>query len=313
MIIGIIGFGSIGSRHYENIRQLYPKAKINILTKRNDLPEQGHTFLWPSEQNFFNQKNDIFFITNETHKHAETILKCLQRNPKGIFVEKPLSNSLANIAKIEKIISEKKLVFFVGYCLQFYKPLLILKNKLKQIGTPLFIRASVGQDLRTWRKGDYKKNYSYDSQKGGGVILDLIHELNYPAWLLGENLSFVAGINSRLKAFDIKSENIAEGAFRSEKGTLVSVHQDYLQNPGRRYCEIVGTKGTLWWDGQTQTIRFTNAKKVDEQKITMKRNTMFQDELKFFMRKVNENKGFNNLNEAANDLKNALALKKHAN
>src|SRR3989344_8670790 len=119
------------------------------------------------------------------------------------------------ISEILKLVKRYNPVFMVGYCLQFYKPLLEIKKMIenKTVGDVFYIRASVGQDLRTWRKRDYKTNYSYDSTRGGGVVLDLIHDINYPAWLLGEKISLINGAVSKMGLFDIKSEDIAEGIF----------------------------------------------------------------------------------------------------
>jgi predicted dehydrogenase len=309
--IGIIGFGSIGQRHYNNIRSRYSKFQINILTKRKNLKPDKNTAVFASEKDFFNQVNDIFFITNETDKHAETILKCLSQNPRGIFVEKPIAHSLNGVSRIAKLVSQKRPVFMVGYCLQFHRTLLKMRELVRDkiLGDVIYIRASVGQDLRTWRKRDYKVNYSYDSSRGGGVILDLIHDINYPAWLLGEEIFLVNGLAQKTNLFDIKSEDMAEGIFKSEKGRLVSVHQDYLQNMGRRYCEIAGTKGTAVWDSLDDEIRLmVSNKKVRSLKTA--KNDIYVDELKFFIKKVSENKGYTNINEGISDLKNALALKK---
>lgn len=313
MKIGIIGFGSIGQRHYNNIRTRYPKFQIDILTKRKDLKPDKNTAVFASEEEFFRRANDIFFITNETNKHASTILKCLSQNPQGIFVEKPIAHNLNGISKIAKLVSQKKPVFMIGYCLQFHKSLLKMKELVgdKIIGDVVYVRASVGQDLRTWRKRDYKVNYSYNSSRGGGVVLDLIHDINYPAWLLGEKIALMNGLAQKTNLFDIRSEDMAEGIFRSEKGRLVSVHQDYLQNTGRRYCEVAGTKGTALWDSLDDKIRIMSAgKKI--RLIKPPKSDIYVDELKFFIKKVSENKGYTNINESISDLKNALMLKKYA-
>lgn len=309
--IGIIGFGSIGERHFNNIRKLYPKSRVKILTQRKKILPHRNTEVFSSKKLFFNQPIDIFFITNETYKHADTILECIKYSPKGIFVEKPLSHNLRNLEKIKKYISSRKTVFFVGYCLQFYEPLMELKKNIhnRLIGSPIYIRASVGQDLRKWRKISYKNSYSYKAEKGGGSVLDLIHEINYPAWLLEEEISFVCGAVSQTGFFDMKSEDISEGVFISKSGKLVSVHQDYLQVAGRRYCEIVGTKGTMIWDSTIGEIRIILPNGRNNM-IGLNKNDMYIDELKFFMDKVSKNKGFNNFDEAFRDIKNALALKK---
>ncbi|MBI2670104.1 MAG: Gfo/Idh/MocA family oxidoreductase [Candidatus Yanofskybacteria bacterium] len=308
--IGIIGFGSIGGRHYRNIKKLYPRVKVKILTKRTDLFLKDEIF--KSENEFFKNTADVFFITNETYKHADAIIKCLKQKPKGIFVEKPLFHNLKKANEIKKLLSRTP-VFFVGYCLQFHKPIIELKKIIKKkiIGRPVFIRASVGQDLRTWRKRDYKKIYSYDAQRGGGVVLDLIHEINYPAWLIDENIKFKAGLVKRAGMFNIKSEDIAEGVFESKTGTVVSIHQDYLRYPGRRYCEIIGDKGTATWDSLKNEIAVRLPKRESFINVKVDGNKMYLNELSFFIKKVLKRVKHSNFNEALGDLKNALALKQN--
>lgn len=313
--IGIIGFGSIGERHFRNIKKLYPKVKVKILTQRTDLPvdlqlKDGQVF--KSEKEFFKSGADVFFIANETYKHADAIIKCLKQRPKGIFVEKPLFHNLEKAGQVKKLLS-KTPVFFVGYCLQFHKPIVELKKiiKRKTIGRPIFIRASVGQDLRTWRKRNYKEIYSYDAKKGGGVVLDLIHEINYPAWLIDENIKFKAGLVKRAEMFNIKSEDMAESIFESKTGTVVSIHQDYLQYQGRRYCEIIGDKGTAIWDSLKNEIVIKSHNGESSMNVQTDGNAMYLDELSFFMKKVLGRVKYSNFNEAFRDLKNALALKQH--
>lgn len=310
MNIGVIGLGSIGERHVRNIQKRYPSARIEILTGRTSWDGAGkNTRLITAEDAFFTTKHDVYFITSETGTHTNSIIRALKQKPKGIFVEKPLTASSRDIARIRsnaKYIN----VFFVGYCLQFFKPLLTIQKILaaRTVGEILFMRVSVGSDLTTWREGDYRKRYSTDSKRGGGVVLDLIHELNYPAWLLNEPLQFIAGFATRL-SLPIKAEDVSEGIFRTKK-TLVSIHQDYLRIPARRSCEIVGSKGSIMWDGDTVTVQTKN--NTRHINVAEDRNVMYVRELAFFMQTVQSDTKYSNLDEAAHDLINADKLKKHA-
>lgn len=308
--IGVIGLGSIGERHVRNIQKMYPRALIDILTSRTTWKDAGlATRFIAAPRTFYATKHDAYFITNATVKHTDTILRCISQKPKGIFVEKPLAHTSRDSARIRKALAKTNVVFFVAYCLQFYRPLVTMKKILAAgtIGRVLSMRVSAGSDLRTWRKGDYLKRYSSDGKQGGGVVLDLIHELNYPAWLLGEPLKFVAGFSARI-SLPIRAEDISEGIFRTKKGTVVSVHQDYLQTPGRRYCEVVGSKGTLVWEDDVGilSVRTRTRRNVP---VREDRNVMYEKELAHFMGHVGAGDGYSNFEEAAHDLINADALK----
>lgn len=320
MKIGVIGLGSIGERHVRNMQDMYPRADIDILTKRKNWSDASkRTQLVSSERTFFKTKHDIYFITNETHKHATTILKCLEQKPRGIFVEKPISHTSKGLSHIAAKVKKQRVVFLVGYCLQFFKPLVMLKTLLDKrvIGRVLALRASAGKDVKTWRKTDYRGRYSSDKKKGGGAILDLIHELNYPAWLLNEPLQFVSGFSGHISDLDITSEDIAEGIFVSEKkGIPVSVHVDYLQVPGRRSCEVIGTKGTLSWSRILLRDSIKNELRIDRQessrviRVQAGGNDMYRKELRSFMGHVRAGDGYNNLAESIRDVQNADALKR---
>ena len=270
-----------------------------------------NTRLVSDSRKFYETKHDIYFVTNETAHHTATILRCIAQNPRGIFVEKPVVHTPRDIPQIRKALAKTGTVFFVGYCLQFYKPVVTIKKILNNgtIGTILSMRVSAGSDLRTWRKGDYLKRYSSDAKRGGGVVLDLIHELNYPAWLLGETLQFVGGYSARV-SLPIHAEDLSEGIFRTEKGVVVSIHQDYVQIPGRRYCEIIGTKGTLVWEDDAGILSVRTQKRRTIV-VREERNRMYEKELAHFIKHVRAEDGYSNFEEAAQDLTNADQLKKH--
>lgn len=318
MKIGIIGLGSIGSRHARNIQASYPNATITILTKRTSWDDaEKKTTLMSSPKKFYEEPQDVYFITNETHKHADTILRCLAAKPKGIFVEKPLAHSLKDVQKIRRAVMRNKGVFVVGYCMQWYGPFLRLKKLLKSgtIGTVSGMRIMVGQDLRTWRPGDYRTRYSADAKRGGGVVLDLIHELNYPGWMLEEKLQFVYGATGKVSSLEISTEDVSESVLVTSKGQLVSVHQDYFQVPGGRSCEVWGSKGTLLWrwflpEGEAHAIQIHTP--ISSRKISFReqRGVMYVRLLKDFMRHVRAADGYSNLDEAIADLKNAIQIKK---
>ena len=318
MRIGVIGYGSIGERHVENILSTYPHATVDVLTKRKDISQNiKNVTFFASKVAFFKQEHDVFFITNETHKHANTILECLKYHPKGIFIEKPLSHTSQDISRIRKAIKKHKTVFFVAYCLQFFKPLQELKRVIDSgtIGNVFAMRVMAGKDVRTWRKRDYTKTYSSKS-KGGGVMLDLIHEMNYPGWLLGEKLHFLNGAYGRIM-LPTGPEDIAQSNYKTARGIVVSIHQDYLQSPGMRMCEVFGDRGTAIWSrtlrrgSEENQLDINFPENGQSKKITAGGNDMYLAELKFFMEHIHKGSSYSNFEEAVQDMKNVDLFKKN--
>jgi predicted dehydrogenase len=92
---------------------------------------------------------------------------------------------------------------------------------------------------------DYRMSYSAEARRGGGVILDLIHEIDAARWLFGE-FEEVCAISGRLSSLQIKAEDVA--AIVLGPRPVVCIGLDYVARPPIRRYEIFGDKGTLTWD-----------------------------------------------------------------
>ncbi len=309
--IGLIGFGSIGKRHYENLTAR--GERVVVFSNRNSIKVSHQARNW---KDFSSQgPYGAIFVTNETHKHIPTIKKAIALNPKAIFIEKPLAPDFKpkELNALLESLKKKKISAWVGYCLHFFRPLLEVKKLLQKnaIGRIYYMRVSYGNDLRSWRKRDYRLNYSAKKSQGGGIMLDAIHDLNYPAWLLEDELRPLAGAIKKISSLQIDTEDYAESILVSKKKkVLVSVHQDYLRIPGKRSLEIAGEKGTIVWDSLRGEISIETSNKIIRKKVPVERNEMYEKELDFFLKAVKKGKLFSNLREAMRDLEIIKILKK---
>lgn len=196
--IVIIGFGSIGSKHYCYLKNRPEVEKIAILSSRpkDELPDiKLDTF-----EDVKKFDPDIFFICNQTSKH-ESELSRIEKNfsNRVILIEKPLSNKLINLDLY------KQNRYFVGYNLRYHPLIDFLKNDIELSG---FVKAeiSVQTDLRKWRNTDYKSSYSAKSIEGGGVALDLSHEVDYCRYLFGD-LDKIFSEKRKISNLEIDSED----------------------------------------------------------------------------------------------------------
>lgn len=311
MHIGLIGLGSIGERHLKNLEQ--HSVKVTILSKRRDIKDARAVRDWDSFERC--GPFDAFFITNETIKHIATLKKCIRLKPKGIFVEKPLSHTSKGLELISKELKKNNIAVFVGYALQFYDPIIYIKKvvKSKKIGNKLFyMHIFVGQNLEAWRNRNYKKTYSAKKSQGGGVLLDLIHDINYPAWILEDPLYPVTAFVKKISKLSIDCEDYAESVLSTKSGIIVSIHQDYIWQPGERSIRIVGDKGSLYWSSLDNMIRIWTEIGIYCHKINVDYNKMYQEEIKFFLDSIRSGHFFSNMNEAIEDIKNVEKIKKYA-
>ena len=75
------------------------------------------------------------------------------------MIEKPLSHSTDELAKLAKKLKERQISSWVAYNFHFFEPFLRIKEILKDkiLGNIYYLRVSVGQDLLQWRERDYRK------------------------------------------------------------------------------------------------------------------------------------------------------------
>ena len=250
----IVGFGSIGRRHLQSIKSVYPKAKVSVLRQKTKSGNLGGLNYLVDEVFFdINKalawKPDAVVIANPAPFHVSTALKFAKANV-HLFVEKPLSDSLKGIDALIKECKKRNLILAVGYVLRFHESLKILKKAIERgrIGRVLNVRASAGQSLLNWRPGaDYRKGVSAQRELGGGIVFELSHEIDYCRWLMGE-ISEVSAIIDKQSDLAIDVEDVAEINLRFKNGVIGHIHLDMVDQARNRCCRIVGTKGTLAWD-----------------------------------------------------------------
>lgn len=258
MRVGIVGFGSIARRHLRNIRRLQHAAHIivcHLHSRDAALPEGADEVVFGLEE-LAARKPDVAFVTGPANTHIESCLEMV-RCGADLFVEKPLSHSLDQLDQLAEECRKNARILMVGYVLRFHKPIQILKESVArgEIGRVLYARAEVGQYLPDWRPhlGSYRESVTAHKELGGGVLLELSHEIDYLRWILG-NFTAVWGLAVRIGDLDIDVEDMAELILKGPNREIVSIHLDMLQRSGGRSCQIHGTEGSLLWKSSSQCV-----------------------------------------------------------
>lgn len=311
----VVGTGSIGTRHIENLLAL--KASVSAYSYREE--RTGALFkkygirVFPSLDSAFDSEPEAIIISTRTDQHMEVAIRAAERGI-HLYIEKPLSNSMDGIDELKRLSESKSLVVEIGCMMRFHPGLRAIKELLErgEIGKPYFTRVCVGQYLPDWRpEQDYHQSYSAKSNYGGGVLFDLIHELDYLCWWFGP-VSDVAAFLDHVSDLEIETEDIAQILLRFGNGLVAQVEMDYLRPFYRRDCEVVGSEGVISWDYNsgkvTMKIKGASEAKVFDQPASFERNAMFVDHMKHFLNRIK--KGDNpavDLEEGINVLKVALA------
>ena len=129
-----------------------------------------------------------------------------------------------------------------------------LKIDYLQLGQIHLVRIECQSYLPDWRPTrPYQESYSAKKDEGG-VLRDLIHEVDYATWLFGWPTAVQARLRN-LGRLGIDAEETAELFWEGDNGCLISMNLDYLSRPARRKMQAMGEHGTLTWDGIAKTVR----------------------------------------------------------
>ena len=255
----IVGFGSIGRRHAWNLKTIDGTARIGVWRPRSsggglgDLDPLVERVVG-GEEEALAWAPDVAIVATPASAHVE-VATALARAGVHLLVEKPLADTLDGVDTLLARCDERSLALMVGYNLRFAPSLISLREALLEgaIGRPLALRAAVGQFLPDWRPGkDYRQTVSARRRSGGGALLEMSHELDYARWLLGD-VTAVSARMRHLSDLDLDVEDTAEIILEFASGALGNVHLDMLDRAPVRTCRILGTEGTLAWDGIEHT------------------------------------------------------------
>lgn len=231
----IIGRGSIGLKHK------YILQKIN---KNFDI------YSWSSRK-FNNKKKTIEHIksldpdyviiaspSSKHFKHFNILEKSLFN--KKILIEKPLFNK---DFRIKKKLNNK---YFVGYNLRFDPVLNFIKKYIlrKKI---FHINISCSSYLPDWRKKiNYNKSVSAQKKLGGGVLLELSHEIDYLLWMVG-SINIINVVSTRISNLKINTDDIFLLHARSKK-VLINLTLNFFSRYKKREITVDGKGFSLWGD-----------------------------------------------------------------
>ncbi len=247
----IIGTGSMGIRHFEIAKKLFPSAEIAIYSESDREAIFPRALSSKSEITAF--QPEISVIANQSSRHIE-FANYLVKIGSHLLIEKPISSNMEGIAEtfeLKKISNSKILV---GYNLRYLSSFRSVKSLLKEkrIGRVLDVRIEVGQSLESWRPGrDYRETASARKIDGGGVLRELSHELDYLIELFGFPLWVQANI-SKVSDLEIDVEDIAHIilGLTDENGAdfMVSLHLDFIRRDTKRNFTVIGSEATLEWN-----------------------------------------------------------------
>ncbi len=301
MNVLIIGLGSIAKKHIDALNQIDKTIKIFALRSHKTSESYLNiTNLFDLNQ-IKNLSIDFIIISSPTFKHVDNIESLIEFNI-PLFIEKPLFHTLEVNDVLNKI-KKQNIKTYVACNLRFLDCLKFAKDYIvgKRINE---VNIYCGSYLPDWRpERDYKMTYSANKEQGGGVHIDLIHEIDYAYWLFGKPKKTHKLFSSK-SSLDINSFDYANYILDYDNFNA-NIVLNYFRKDSKRTLEILLEEETITVDILKNKVYDSNSNVLFKSDKTI--TDTYTDQLQFFIDYIATNKNeFNTVSEAYEILKICL-------
>jgi predicted dehydrogenase len=269
------GLGGIGQRHLRNLRTLLGDSLLvdAFRVRRNreklrddltidpnaDLEADYRVTVYSELPKALAAKPDVVYVCNPSSMHVPVALAAAHAGA-HIFIEKPVSDSMAGLAELAVVVQSRNLVCYVGYNFRFHPGLIRLKELVtgRFFGNILAVHAEIGEYLPNWHSyEDYRQMYAARANQGGGVILSQIHEMDLIYWFFGLPSTILCR-GGKLSNLEIDVEDTATSLMQYDGSCgrfPIVLHQDFVQRPPVRTFKVIGDEGSAKIDLLANCLR----------------------------------------------------------
>lgn len=288
MKVLIVGLGSIAKKHISALRKIDSSVVLYALRS------QENAITFPDVENVYDwsiaSEVDFILISNPTSAHAETIIKASEFN-KPLFIEKPILGDLERASEIVEIIQKRQIPTYVAFVLRFHPILLKIKEYLSQSKSKIDeVNIYCGSYLPEWRQGvDFRNSYSANAELGGGVHLDMTHEIDYAYWLFGKPKEVKSLLRSK-SHLQISAIDYASYQFVYE-GFTVNIILNYYRRQEKREIEILSKDFILNGDLINYKLRESLSQELlyEGKSDSIK---LLENQMRYFIKNLNSKKVF---------------------
>ena len=250
--IVVIGCGSIGQRHLRNLAAIPEVTRLSAVDpdglRRQEAAAAGATPFATLEEALAHGP-DAVVVATPTYLHLEGLREALAHGCHAL-VEKPIAMSCNGVAPLLEQADRTKRLVMMGNNLRFHPAVQELWRLMRagEIGQIVWARAEYGWYLPNWRPTrDHRETYSARRDQGGGVLLDVCHEIDLMHYLLGKPATVLC-ITRNTGVLGTDVDEVAALICSFEGGVMVELHLDCIQRSYCRTSKVVGTEGTAIWD-----------------------------------------------------------------
>ena len=289
----VAGLGSIGRRHLRLLRAALPEADIRVLR------HSGCDETIEYANGCFSQLEEacafapgLAVIASPAPFHIATATALAEKGA-HLLVEKPVSDTCAGVAELIALCAARRQVFQIGYNLRFLETLQCFRAEIAagRIGAVHAVHCEIGQYLPAWRPdADYRTTVSAEKALGGGVLLELSHELDLLRWVFGV-VDWLSAWIGRQSALEIDVEDSAMLQIGFASGPVAQLGMDFLRRDTTRICTALGADGSLRWDAVAGRVDHFDPKAghwTEVTQVTPDRDASYRAQIAAFLTAIAE-------------------------
>ena len=240
----IIGFGSIGKKHFEILKTI-KKKEIKILSAQKINMKYSIKL-----SNLSKYNPDYIIIASKTQSHLK-YLNLIEKKFKNkiVLIEKPIFSKKINL-------KYKNNFYRIGYNLRLHPLIQYLKKKKLK---PFFIQANCSSYLPDWRNNIHYSKSNSAQKNGGGVALELSHEIDYLSWLFGD-IEAINVFKNKISNLNIKADDIFILNAKIKKKIYCNINLNFFSKIKKREIFIYTKNKNYYGDLNKNILKIYNIK-----------------------------------------------------
>lgn len=267
MRVLVIGTGSIGRRHAANAEAL--GAKVTALSWRVG----GMTGVRDALA-----RTDAAVIATATDLRLPLVAACTDAGV-PVYCEKPLAFRPADLEALMAAAAPVAARSMAGYMMRWHPAFRALAQA--NLSDVFRFAFEIGHDVNAWRP-DWRFSQGYAARaEGGGVLLDLCHEIDMAACLFPDlRVQTVDSLgHAGFPGVDMASRIV----LATPAGVQGTIAMDYLAPALVRRAHLTGQARLHDWDFAAQSYAVTDAAGRRTLDLPHARNAMFVDAMRDFL------------------------------
>ena len=278
----VVGYGSIGRRHFQNLRALGRRDVRLLRTTRGRggaLPSPEGVRVYRELDAALADAPAVVLVCTPTSLHVPAAHAALRAGA-CVLMEKPVSDTLESARHLAAEADRLGGAVSMAYCFRYHPLYRGLHEAAAggRLGRVFHVHAWQGSYLPDWHPWeDYRTSYAARADLGGGVVRTLDHELDQVRWTLGQPSEVVAA-GGAISGLGVDVEDTADMIFRTSPrpgraspwrsrmagGAQANVHVSFGRPGPARGMWVVGEKGSACLDWSAASLTITERRGAED-------------------------------------------------